>query len=126
MSLVSANELLIPLQTEFFALEGITQLVKTIDRIKVNLNPTLNIRGVLLTMFDKRNKLSSQVDSEARKHFKDKVYKTVVPRNVRLSEAPSHGMPCLIYDKYCSCSKSYLNLADEFIKQREQSIGSAA
>ena len=126
MSLVSANELLIPLQTEFFALEGITQLVKTIDRIKVNLNPTLNIRGVLLTMFDKRNKLSSQVDSEARKHFKDKVYKTVVPRNVRLSEAPSHGMPCLIYDKNCSGSKSYLNLADEFIKQREQSIGSAA
>ena len=126
MSLVSANELLIPLQTEFFALEGITQLVKTIDRIKVNLNQTLNIRGVLLTMFDKRNKLSSQVDSEARKHFKDKVYKTVVPRNVRLSEAPSHGMPCLIYDKNCSGSKSYLNLADEFIKQREQSIGSAA
>ena len=126
MSLVSANELLIPLQTEFFALEGITQLIKTIDRIKINLNPTLNIRGVLLTMFDKRNKLSSQVDTEARKHFKEKVYKTVVPRNVRLSEAPSHGMPCLIYDKNCSGSKSYLNLADEFIKQREQSIGSAA
>ncbi len=126
MSLVSANELLIPLQTEFFALEGITQLVKTIDRIKINLNPTLDIRGVLLTMFDKRNKLSLQVDTEARKHFKEKVYKTVVPRNVRLSEAPSHGMPCLIYDKNCSGSKSYLNLADEFIKQREQSIGSAA
>ena len=126
MSLVSANELLIPLQTEFFALEGITQLVKTIDRIKINLNPNLYIRGVLLTMFDKRNKLSSQVDREARKHFKEKVYKTVVPRNVRLSEAPSHGMPCLIYDKNCSGSKSYLNLADEFIKQREQSIGSAA
>ena len=89
MSLVSADELLIPLQTEFFALEGITQLIKTIDRIKVNLNPDLGIRGVLLTMFDKRNKLSSQVDIEARKHFKNKVYKTVVPRNVRLSEAPS-------------------------------------
>jgi len=126
MSLVSADELLIPLQTEFFALEGITQLVKTIDRIKINLNPGLGIRGVLLTMFDKRNKLSSQVDFEARKHFKDKVYKTVIPRNVRLSEAPSHGMPCLIYDKNCSGSRSYLNLADEFIKQREQSIGSAA
>ena len=95
MSLVAADELLIPLQTEFFALEGITQLVKTIDRIKINLNPELGIRGVLLTMFDKRNKLSSQVDSEARNHFKNKVYKTVVPRNVRLSEAPSHGMPCL-------------------------------
>ena len=101
MSLVTANELLIPLQTEFFALEGVTQLIKTIDRIRVNLNPSLSIRGVLLTMFDKRNKLSSQVDAEARKHFKEKVYKTVVPRNVRLSEAPSHGMPCLIYDKNC-------------------------
>ncbi len=126
MSLVAANELLIPLQTEFFALEGITQLVKTIDRIKVNLNPELGIRGVLLTMFDKRNKLSSQVDVEARKHFKEKVYKTVVPRNVRLSEAPSHGMPCLIYDKNCSGSKSYINLAEEFINQRDQSMGSAA
>jgi len=126
MSLVSADELLIPLQTEFFALEGITQLVKTIDRIKVNLNPKLGIRGVLLTMFDKRNKLSSQVDVEARKHFKDKVYKTVVPRNVRLSEAPSHGMPCLIYDKNCSGSKSYINLAEEFISQSNQSMGSAA
>ena len=126
MSLVSADELLIPLQTEFFALEGITQLVKTIDRIKVNLNPNLGIRGVLLTMFDKRNKLSSQVDTEARKHFKNKVYKTVVPRNVRLSEAPSHGMPCLIYDKNCSGSKSYINLAEEFINQSNQSMGSAA
>ena len=126
MSLVAADELLIPLQTEFFALEGITQLVKTIDRIKVNLNPNLSIRGVLLTMFDKRNKLSSQVDIEARKHFKDKVYKTVVPRNVRLSEAPSHGMPCLLYDKNCSGSKSYINLAEEFINQSNQSMGSAA
>ncbi len=126
MSLVLANDLLIPLQTEFFALEGISQLVKTIDRIKVNLNPELSIRGVLLTMFDKRNKLSSEVDTEARKHFKDKVYKTVVPRNVRLSEAPSHGMPCLIYDKNCSGSKSYVSLAEEFINQRNQSMGSAA
>ena len=126
MSLVSADELLIPLQTEFFALEGITQLIKTIERIKINLNPKLDIRGVLLTMFDKRNKLSSQVDVEARKHFKEKVYKTVVPRNVRLSEAPSHGMPCLIYDKNCSGSKSYMKLAEEFINQNSQSIGSAA
>ncbi len=126
MSLVSAHELLIPLQTEFFALEGITQLIKTIDRVKVNLNPDLGIRGVLLTMFDKRNKLSSQVDTEARKHFKNKVYKTVVPRNVRLSEAPSHGMPCLIYDKKCSGSKSYISLAEEFLIQENQSLGSAA
>ena len=107
-------------------MEGITQLIRTIDRIKVNLNPDLGIRGVLLTMFDKRNKLSSQVDIEARKHFKNKVYKTVVPRNVRLSEAPSHGMPCLIYDKKCSGSKSYINLAEEFINQENQPLGSAA
>ena len=92
IALVSSNEILVPLQTEFFALEGITQLVKTIDRIKVNLNPKLNLRGILLTMFDKRNKLSSEVDKEARSYFKDKVYQTVMPRNVKLSEAPSHGL----------------------------------
>jgi chromosome partitioning protein len=126
MSLVLADDLLIPLQTEFFALEGISQLVKTIDRIKINLNPELGIRGVLLTMYDKRNKLSSQVDMEARKHFEDKVYKTVVPRNVRLSEAPSHGMPCIVYDKNCSGSKSYIKLADEFLEQNNEKIGSAA
>ena len=101
MALVASDELLVPLQTEFLALEGITQLVKTIDRIKVNLNPDLKVRGILLTMFDKRNKLSSQVDKEARNYFKEKVYKTVIPRNVRLSEAPSHGLPCVIYDKTC-------------------------
>ena len=98
MSLVASDELLVPLQTEFFALEGITQLVKTIDRFNVNLNPTFSVRGILLTMFDKRNKLSSEVDREARNYFKDKVYKTVIQRNVRLSEAPSHGMPCVVYD----------------------------
>jgi chromosome partitioning protein len=118
MSLVVADELLVPLQTEFFALEGISQLVKTIERIKINLNPNLNIRGILLTMFDKRNKLSNQVDEEARKYFKDKVYKTVIPRNVRLSEAPSHGVPCIIYDRGCLGSKSYLQLAEEFMKQQ--------
>ena len=114
MSLVASDELLVPLQTEFFALEGITQLVKTIDRIKENLNPSLSIRGILLTMFDKRNKLSTEVDKEARNYFKDKVYKTVIQRNVRLSEAPSHGLPCVIYDKSCVGSKSYFRLAEEF------------
>jgi chromosome partitioning protein len=118
MSLVVADELLVPLPTEFFALEGISQLVKTIDRIKVSLNPGLNIRGILLTMFDKRNKLSNQVDEEARKYFKDKVYKTVIPRNVRLSEAPSHGVPCIVYDRACLGSKSYLELAKEFMDQQ--------
>ena len=124
MSLVASDELLVPLQTEFFALEGITQLVKTIDRINENLNPGLVIRGILLTMFDKRNKLSSEVDSEARKYFKEKVYETVIPRNVRLSEAPSHGLPCVIYDKTCVGSKSYLLLAKEFLKKNN--IESAA
>jgi chromosome partitioning protein len=118
MSLVVADELLVPLQTEFFALEGISQLVKTIERIKINLNPNLNIRGILLTMFDKRNKLSNQVDEEARKYFKEKVYKTVIPRNVRLSEAPSHGVPCIVYDRACLGSKSYLQLAKEFMDQQ--------
>ena len=125
MSLVAADELLIPLQTEFFALEGITQLVKTIDRIKINLNPSLSVRGILLTMFDKRNKLSSQVDKEARNYFKEKVYKTVIPRNVRLSEAPSHGQPCVTYDKTCSGSKAYFKLAEEF-KSQTNKVGSAA
>ena len=124
MSLVASDELLIPLQTEFFALEGIAQLVKTIDRIKVNLNPKLAIRGILLTMFDKRNRLSSEVDNEARKHFKKKVYQTVIQRNVRLSEAPSHGLPCVIYDKNCVGSKSYFKLAEEFLKNNN--IESAA
>ena len=124
MALVASEELLVPLQTEFFALEGITQLVKTIDRIKENLNPSLTIRGILLTMFDKRNKLSSQVNEEARKYFKEKVYQTVIQRNVRLSEAPSHGMPCVIYDKTCAGSKSYFKLAEEFIKKNQ--IESAA
>ena len=97
MALVVARSLIVPLQAEFFALEGVSQLIKTIDRVKFKLNPNLNIRGVLLTMFDKRNKLSSEVEAEARKYFKDKVYETVIPRNVRLSEAPSHGAPVLIY-----------------------------
>ena len=104
---------------------SVSQLVKTIDRVKIKLNQELNIRGVLLTMFDKRNKLSSEVDAEARKFFQNKVYQTVIPRNVRLSEAPSHGMPVLLYDKMCSGSKSYLSFADEFLKQ-EQVMESAA
>ena len=118
MALVSSNALLVPLQTEFFALEGLTQLMKTIERIKVNLNPSLDIRGILLTMYDKRNKLSAQVEKEARDYFKDKVYSTVIPRNVRLSEAPSHGVPVLIYDKLCTGSKSYFTFTDEFLSKQ--------
>jgi chromosome partitioning protein len=123
MALVSSHSLVVPLQTEFFALEGLTQLMKTIERVKVSLNPKLQIRGILLTMYDKRNKLSAQVEKEARDYFNDKVYKTVIPRNVRLSEAPSHGVPVLIYDKTCVGSKSYFSFTDEFIDQ-EQKIGS--
>ena len=117
MALVASHSLIVPLQTEFFALEGLTQLIKTIERITESLNSELNIRGILLTMFDKRNKLSTQVETEARNYFKDKVYNTVIPRNVRLSEAPSHGIPVLIYDKKCSGSKSYFNFTNEFISQ---------
>ena len=125
MALVSSNSLVVPLQAEFFALEGLTQLMKTIERIKINLNPELKIRGILLTMYDKRNKLSTQVEKEARDYFNDKVYSTVIPRNVRLSEAPSHGMPVLIYDKLCVGSKSYFSFTDEFINQ-ETTTGSSA
>ena len=125
MALVASNSLLVPLQTEFFALEGITQLTKTIDRIKSALNPDLKIRGILLTMYDKRNKLSGQVEAEARNYFKEKVYKIVIPRNVRLSEAPSHGMPVIFYDNTCLGSKSYLNFTEEFLAQ-EKTYESAA
>ena len=125
MALVASNSLVVPLQTEFFALEGLTQLMKTIERIKTNLNPELLIKGILLTMYDKRNKLSSQVEAEAREYFKDKVYQTVVPRNVRLSEAPSHGVPVLVYDKTCPGSKSYFNFTEEFL-DKEKTMESAA
>ena len=125
MALVSSKSLLVPLQTEFFALEGLTQLMKTIDRVKVSLNPELKIRGILLTMYDKRNKLSSQVEKEARDYFKNQVYNNVIPRNVRLSEAPSHGVPVLVYDKTCPGSRAYFNFTDEFINQENQ-IESAA
>ena len=119
MALVASHSLLVPLQTEFFALEGITQLIKTIERIKLGLNPNLLIRGILLTMYDRRNKLSGEVESEARNYFKEKVYKNVVPRNVRLSEAPSHGMPVIFYDKSCPGSKSYIDFTEEFLAQEE-------
>ena len=117
MALVVSHSLIVPLQTEFFALEGLTQLMKTIERIKDKLNSNLSIRGILLTMFDKRNKLSSQVETEARNYFKEKVYNTIIPRNVRLSEAPSHGMPVLVYDKRCPGCISYFNFTEEFINQ---------
>ena len=125
MALVASKSLIVPLQTEFFALEGLTQLIKTIERIKSNLNPNLNIRGILLTMYDKRNKLSGEVEIEARNYFKEKVYSTAVPRNVRLSEAPSHGVPVLIYDKTCPGSRAYFSFTEEFLNQ-DKPVESAA
>ncbi len=125
MALVASDALVVPLQTEFFALEGLTQLMKTIERIKSNLNPSLDIRGILLTMYDKRNKLSGEVEQEARNYFKEKVYSSVVPRNVRLSEAPSHGVPVLLYDKSCPGSKAYFSFTDEFLSQ-DKKVESAA
>ena len=125
MALVASDALVVPLQTEFFALEGLTQLMKTIERIKSNLNPSLDIRGILLTMYDKRNKLSGEVETEARNYFKDKVYNTAVPRNVRLSEAPSHGVPVLIYDKTCPGSRAYFSFTEEFLNQ-DKPVESAA
>ena len=125
MALVASNSLVVPLQAEFFALEGLIQLMKTIERIKSNLNPELIIKGILLTMYDKRNKLSAEVEKEAREYFKDKVYQTIVPRNVRLSEAPSHGIPVLIYDKTCPGSRSYFSFTEEFLNQ-EKIMESAA
>ena len=114
-SLTAAHSVIIPLQCEYYALEGLGQLLKTIRLIKQSLNPRLEIEGILLTMFDSRNNLSHQVALEVKSHFKDKVFKTIVPRNVRLSEAPSHGKPVLLYDIHSKGAESYLNLAQEIM-----------
>jgi len=121
---VAAQAVLVPLQCEFFALEGISHLVKTIDRVKRVFNPALEIQGIVLTMFDRRNNLSGQVARDVREHFGDKVYNTVIPRNVRVSEAPSHGRPVLVYDMKCTGSQAYLNLASEVIR-RERLVEAA-
>jgi chromosome partitioning protein len=117
MSLVISDSLVVPLQTEFFALEGLSQLVKTIDRIKINLNPNLQIQGIVLTMYDKRNKLCADVEKEGRTFFGNKVYNTNIPRNVRISEAPSFGMPVILYDKNCTGSLAYNQFVDEFLSR---------
>ena len=113
--LVAANSVIVPLQCEFFALEGLSALTSTIESIKSGLNPSIDIEGVVLTMFDKRNSLSSLVEEDVRSHFKEKVYNTVIPRNVRVSEAPSHGKPVLLYDTTCVGSQAYIGLAKEVI-----------
>jgi chromosome partitioning protein len=124
-SLTAADAILVPLQCEFFALEGLSQLLKTVERVRVTLNPRLVIQGVVLTMFDKRNALSEQVAEDVRSVLGDKVYQTVIPRNVRVSEAPSHGTPVLLYDRHCQGSQAYINLASEVIR-REQDLKTAA
>lgn len=118
-ALTAADFMLIPLQCEFYALEGLGQLLQTMKRIKYNLNPTLQIAGILLTMFDKRTNLSHQVAEDAEKYFKDIVFKTTIPRNVRLGEAPSFGKPILLYDATSAGAQSYFNLAKEIISNFE-------
>ena len=118
-ALSAADSLLVPLQCEYYALEGLSELIRTVKAVRNTLNPDLGIAGVVLTMYDKRNNLAKQVDMEVRRHFKGNVFKTVIPRNVRLSEAPSHGMPVILYDIACKGAQSYLSLAKELIEKRE-------
>jgi chromosome partitioning protein len=120
-ALVAAHAVLVPLQCEFYALEGLSHLVRTVERIKRSLNPGLEIQGVVLTMFDKRNNLSDLVAADVRGYFGDKVYDTVIPRNVRISEAPSHGKPVLLYDFRSAGAQAYIHLASEVLR-REQAL----
>jgi len=123
-ALAAAHAVVVPLQCEFFALEGLSQLLTTVDQVKTALNPSLEIHGVVLTMFDARNNLANQVVADVRGFLGDKVYETVIPRNVRISEAPSHGKPALLYDLKCPGSQAYLKLASEVIR-RERHLRAA-
>jgi chromosome partitioning protein len=126
-AMAAADAVLVPLQCEFFALEGLTQLMRTVELVRGNLNPKLEIQGVVLTMYDKRNRLSEQVAQDVRDHFGDKVYKTMIPRNVRVSEAPSFGQPVLVYDLKCLGSQAYLNLAREVVgRERARRLQAAS
>ena len=116
-ALVAADGVVIPIQCEYYALEGLSQLMNVISRVRKRSNPGLRIEGLLLTMFDQRNNLANQVSDEVRSHFGNKVYQTVIPRNVRLGEAPSHGMPVIYYDAVCRGSRSYLELASELLEE---------
>lgn len=123
-AMAAADAVVVPLQCEFFALEGLSQLLKTVEQVRIGLNPELIIHGVVLTMFDPRNNLANQVISDVRSFLGEKVYQTVIPRNVRVSEAPSHGKPVLLYDLKCAGSQAYLRLASEVI-QRERILRAA-
>ena len=119
-AMTAANAVLVPMQCEFFALEGLSQLLKTIEQVRTALNPGLEIQGVVLTMYDPRNNLSGQVEEDVRTHLGERVYKTVIPRNVRISEAPSFGQPALLYDNKCAGSQAYMRLASELIQRERQ------
>ena len=121
-ALVAADAVLVPLQAEFFALEGISQLMRTIDLVKRRLNPGLELEGIVLTMTDRRNNLSEQVSADVREHFGDKVYEIAIPRNIRITEAPSHGLPVLLYDFRSAGAQAYLSLAAEFLKRARARI----
>jgi chromosome partitioning protein len=121
-ALCAADAVLVPLQCEYYALEGLSHLVRTIDRVKRAFNPSLEIQGVVLTMYDRRNNLSEMVAADVREHFGDKVYRTVIPRNVRVSEAPSHGKPALVYDWRCVGSQAYIHLAREMLQRERQVV----
>ena len=125
-ALVAASSILVPLQVEFYALEGMSSLLQTIEAIRARFNPDLEIQGVVLTMFDKRNSLSDAVASDVRSFFGDQVYETVIPRNVRVSEAPSHGKPVLLYDLKCSGSRAYMHLASELLRREAERAEAAA
>lgn len=125
-ALVASDSVLIPLQCEFYALEGLAHLLKTVKLVQANLNPRLSIHGVVLTMYDRRNKLTEQIEEDVRGFLGDVVYTTVIPRNVRMSEAPSHGKPALVYDLKCSGSQAYLQLARELIQREKQFAKMAA
>ena len=124
-ALAAAQAVIIPLQCEFFALEGLSQIMRTIETVRTRINPALDLQGVVLTMHDRRNNLTNQVEEDVRGHFGDKVYRTVIPRNVRISEAPSHGKPALLYDLKYPGSQAYIQLASEVI-QRERARPQAA
>ncbi|WP_395673773.1 ParA family protein [Phenylobacterium sp.] len=125
-AMAAADAVLVPLQCEFFALEGLSQLMRTIDLVRGSLNPNLEIQGVVLTMYDRRNSLSEQVASDVRAHFGEAVYQTVIPRNVRVSEAPSFGKPALVYDLKCAGSQAYLKLARELVLRERDRRARAA
>ena len=125
-AMAAADAVLVPLQAEFFALEGLSQLTRTVDLVRSSLNPKLEIQGIVLTMFDRRNSLSAQVERDVREHFGEKVYDTRIPRNVRVSEAPSFGKPALIYDLKCAGSQAYLRLARELVTRERARQAKAA